>query len=101
MTKTLEEVQEELNLFTNKLKKLFPNEENLPANNLLEKLIYEKEALEMALFEKRLENLKDFGKYRDKLAELQNSELTELAEAKKRITRLESVLRSQIHNNSC
>src|SRR5579872_1532695 len=54
--------REELIKFTERLKELFPDEQ-LPASELLTKLIAEKDALEMALFEKRLANLKEFSKY--------------------------------------
>ena len=51
----------------------------------LKRLLAEKEALELALFDKRLENLNQFTHYRDKINHLKETELSELANCKKQI----------------
>ncbi|CAG8528488.1 2414_t:CDS:2 [Ambispora gerdemannii] len=74
--------RQELITITKQLQELFPSEQ-LPVSQLLTKLIAEKNALEMALFEKRLDSLKEFSHYQERLKDLENSELVEITQLKK------------------
>lgn len=78
--------QQELTNFTQTLTKLFPNEQ-LSLNELLNKLIAEKNALELALFDKRLESLKEFSDYRERIKHLESTELSELANLRSKLAK--------------
>jgi hypothetical protein len=71
-------IQQELRILQEKLNKL--SAENICLKN-------QKEALELALFEKRLENLKEFGQYHEKTKLLESTELTELTNLKKKLAK--------------
>ncbi|WNE40164.1 MAG: hypothetical protein GBAus27B_000231 [Mycoplasmataceae bacterium] len=53
------------------------------AQQIITKLKDQRNALELALFDKRLENLKEFSDYREKIKFLEETELSEIANLRK------------------